>query len=312
LRAGDGGDAAESGYRSGRYALALAHLGTPLQLSRSGGWLLRRPIGDSGFEDARGPYPILVCRDWSQVRADLESLPSTLASVTLVADPLGEWTAEGLKAAFPDVARPFKTHYMTDLREDLGRITARHHQRAARRALRHVSVEVCASPAEARADWIRLYGNLVVRHGIVGLAAFPEDSLSKQLDVPGLMLVRVRRGEATVGLVLWYLDGSVARYHLAAYSPEGYDIGASHAAFWFSLSELQRLGLTWAHLGGSAGLAMTQDGLDRFKRGWASGTCTAWLCGRILRQDIYEQLTARAGGASRGYFPAYRTPDGNP
>ncbi len=58
------------------------------------------------------------------------------------------------------------------------------------------------------------------------------------------------------------------------------------------------------NLGG--GVGARDDGLVRFKRGWATEERVAHLCGRILDRAAYERLT-RSG--TFGWFPAYRAPD---
>jgi len=45
------------GYGDPAYVASLVHQGTPLQLPRSGAWLLERPIEGCGLRDAVGPYP---------------------------------------------------------------------------------------------------------------------------------------------------------------------------------------------------------------------------------------------------------------
>jgi hypothetical protein len=52
---------------------------------------------------------------------------------------------------------------------------------------------------------------------------------------------------------------------------------------------------------------LTDDGLSRFKRGWATGTRTAYLCGRVLDRREYERMVRAAGAGTTAYFPAYRT-----
>ena len=48
------------------------------------------------------------------------------------------------------------------------------------------------------------------------------------------------------------------------------------------------------------------DGLSRFKRGWSTGTRTAYFCGRIFDHARYSEIMSVEGGGTTDYFPAYR------
>jgi hypothetical protein len=156
-------------------------------------------------------------------------------------------------------------------------------------------------------EWTNLYATLIKRHRIKGLAAFSADSFALQLQVPGLSLFCARHNGEIVGMTLWYSHGAAGYYHLGAYSERGYDLGASFALFWYALEYFAGSGLLWLNLGAGAGLKdEASDGLGRFKRGWATGTRTAYLCGRIFDPERYAALTNVQRGATSDYFPAYR------
>lgn len=293
-----------AGYRHPAYVTSLREFGDPLALPESGGALLARAVPGHADRDAMGAYPLFACEDWGGLAADLESLEG-LVSVTLVADPFGAWTLEQLDAAFPDLRRPFKEHYVHALApQPLGRASA-HHQKYAARGLRRTAVETVVEPLELLDDWNALYGTLVRRHGITGLSAFSPASFAAQLAVPGIVAFRAVEQDAVVGAALWYEDAGVAYWHLAAYSERGYKLDASYALLATALEHFQTRGLEWICLGAGAGLSgEATDGLSRFKAGWATGTRTAHLCGRVLDPARYAAL----GGATDGFFPAYRAP----
>jgi len=110
-----------------------------------------------------------------------------------------------------------------------------------------------------------------------------------------------------VGLDLWYVQDDCAQGHLAAFDPLGYELRASYATKW-RLIEYFSDKVRWINLGGIAAQDAS-DGLRHFKRGWATTTKTAWLCGRILQPIAYERLVAARHGRSDTpqYFPAYRS-----
>ncbi len=297
-----------AGYATAAYAASLASWGEPRSLLRSGGSVLVRTIPGSPLQDAVGTYPIFACPDWPALADDVDALERDgLVSLSLVADPLGGWSRDDLERAFPDLLRPYKEHFVVDLERAWHASAAKHHRRNVDRARGIVECEVVADPPTLLDDWIVLYDELIERHDIRGPARFSREAFAKQLAVPGIVALRARHDGATVGATLWYVCDDVAYYHLGAYARTGYELGASFALFATAFERLAQDGVRTASLGAGAGIeADPTDGLSRFKRGWASGMRTAWLCGRILRRDRYAQLAATAPEPRAAYFPAYR------
>lgn len=295
-----------TGYLQRAYAAALDELGAPFLLARSGGWLLERPLPAGAGSDLRGPYPLFCCADWAGLGADLAAVRGPVAAV-LVSDPFGAYDETLLRACFPDLMTPYKAHYVIDLRRGEGQLPA-HHARNVRRARAAVEVERLADPGAHLETWVALYATLMQRHAIDGVAAFSRASLAAQLAVPGLVMYRAVAGGETVGMVLWYVQGEVAYYHLAAYSAAGYAARASYALFDAARRDFAA-SLSWLSLGAGAGVhGVRGDGLERFKAGWATGTRQSFLCGRIFDREGYRAL-ASARGATGTFFPLYRAPE---
>jgi hypothetical protein len=294
-----------SGYAHPEYAAAVADSGVVRGLGRSGGSLIVREIGVTGARDAIGPYPLFACADWAGLPGDLSELSDELVSVALVADPFGEWTEPLLRTCFPDRLLRFKEHFVVRLREadSMAHVHA-HHRRNIAAARRQVEVDVVDDLRGFAPEWDALYRQLVARHRINGPADFSPRSLAAQLAVPGMVALRARHGDATVGATLWYEQGEVVYYHLGAYTPKGYELRASYALFAHAFELFATRGFAWISLGAGAGaVADPEDGLSRFKRGWATETRVAWFGGRVLRPDVYDRLS---GGSSGRWFPAYR------
>lgn len=298
--------AAAGGYAHPAYAASLAAYGAPHWLPACQGAILIRPIPAVSQYDAMGCYPLFACRDWNALPDDLAALPLPLVSLTLVADPFGNHSLPLLRACFPDHLIPFKTHFAIDCTQTWPDFVVPHHRRNAHKALGRLSVEHSAAPLAWLDDWTALYAHLIERHAIRGLTRFSRDAFAGQLATPGIHAFRARRGADTVGMALWYVQGEVGYYHLAAYAPEGYALRASFALFWRAIPFFQQFpGVRWLNLGAGAGLQeQATDGLTRFKRGWSTHTRTAYLCGRIFDPAAYARLTA--AGPSTTYFPAYR------
>jgi len=295
-----------NGYSHPGYAAALAEFGKPRALPRSEGWILERPILDTPYHDAMGCYPLFACRDWSKLDLDLDELRSELVTLTIVADPFGNHNPAQLGKCFPTVVTPFKEHLVTELSRSPESFVATQHRRKAQKALERLDIERVEDAGVFADRWIELYANLVRRHGIRGLTAFSPDSFRAQLAVPGISLFRAISENETVGMTLWYTNREVAYYHLGAYSDLGYELEASFALFWHVLEYFSRQGLQWLDLGAGAGLSAkdSSDGLTRFKRGWATGTRTAYLCGRIFDLSRYDQIMRDR--EANDYFPPYR------
>lgn len=303
---GDGASAA-TGYKHAIYAASLAEFGKPRALPRSGGWLLERSIPGYAGRDAMGCYPLFACDDWSELHRDLDNIGTSLVSLVLVADPLGNHNLQDLERCFPEHLIPFKQHFLVDLAAPARSFVDTHHQRNARKALRDLTIATVDDASTLREDWSRLYSTLIDRHGICGIAAFSAISFERQLEVPGLTAFAARLDDEVVGITLWYRQGSCAYYHLGAYSGRGYELRASFGLFWHAIDHFARTGLRMLDLGAGAGLSSEgDDGLSRFKRGWSNASRTAYLCGRIFDRDAYNALAQARGQADSAYFPAYR------
>ncbi len=280
------------------YAESLSEIGAPRLLPRCGGWILERQIPHSPHLDAMGCYPLFACPDWNRLHDDLESLENSLVSVALVTDPFGDYDPDYLRECFPDVAKPFKEHFVVDLSRAPTTFVHSHHQRNVRKALREI---------DSLEEWTTLYASLVDKHKITGMAAFSRESFGKQLLVPGIVVIGAVHNNATVGMLLWYRQGNRAYYHLGAYNSRGYELGASFALFDYSIRYFAEHGFAWLNLGSGAGVATGgEQGLNRFKQGWSTGIRSAYFCGRILDRERYRQICETTGLQPTRYFPAYR------
>ncbi|HYN06467.1 MAG TPA: hypothetical protein VES67_03660 [Vicinamibacterales bacterium] len=295
----------EAGYRHARYAEALSEFGTPIFLPNCGGWLLRRHVPDSDRDDATGCYPVFVCDRWEALHDDVRSMAGDLVSLTIVTDPFAEVGPGELRRGF-DVVMPFKEHFVVDLKQRAAHSVSRHHRHYAARALRALSIELCAEPLAFLDEWVGMFDLLVQKHQLRGVRAFSRQSFAHQLTVPGVVMFRASHRGATVGLHVWYAQDGVGYSHLSATSDEGRALMASYGLYaaaieWFT-SRAQ-----WLSLGGAAGTSeRADDGLAYFKRGWSTGSRPVYVCGRILDASAYAELAARGRADAVSYFPVYR------
>lgn len=296
-----------SGYAHAQYAESLREFGMPRELRKCQGWYLQRRIPGFSDYDGIGCYPLFACRDWSQLRFDLESLRDELVSLALVTDPFGDYCVTDLHHCF-DVVIPFKEHYIVDVRNPLGATISKHHRYKARRSRRRgVHVERCQDPPRFVDEWVDLYATLVRRHQLKGIKAFSRAAFIKQLSTPGMVAFRAIYRDNTVGAHLWYVKDKVAYSHLVASSPLGYELRAAYALHWSAIEYFAARELQWLDLGAGAGSKSdVRDGLSQFKRGWSTETRTAYFCGRILNHARYSEIVRACDIPKTNYFPAYR------
>jgi hypothetical protein len=303
---------ATTGYLHPDYAASLAEFGRPRLLPRSGGWILERSVGEGPngqgpHRDAMGCYPLFACRDWSSLDLDLAEIGRDLVSLSLVADPFADVSPETLASCFPDRMIRFKDHFIADLDAASPATVSKHHRYYARRALAAVDVAACTGEAEDLLDeWTGLYSTLAARHGLTGMKAFSPASFAIQLRIPGLVALVAREEGRIVGAHLWYVQGDVAYSHLAAVNERGYALSVAYALYSFALDHF-RGKARWLNFGAGAGAGSSaDDGLSRFKRGWATETRPAWFCGRIFDPELYAALAQGQVKVAGDYFPAYR------
>jgi hypothetical protein len=289
------------------YAESLIEFGTPRELPHCGGWILERKIPGFSSYDAMGCYPMFACMDWPQLHSDMEDIADDLVCLALVTDPFGQYDEVLLKRSFVDRVIPFKQHFVTDLKCPIEALVSKHHRRYARKALREVRVEKCKDPHQVVDEWTDLYKDLIRRHNICGMLAFSKLSFEKQLNVPGTVVFRAEYENRAVGMLFWFVQGDVGYYHLGASSPKGYELRASFALFWFAIEYFAAHGLRYLDIGAGAGVkSNSKDGLSSFKRGWSTGTRTAYFCGRIFNHTRYSEVVNVKNSTATDYFPAYR------
>jgi hypothetical protein len=294
-----------TGYLHPLYATSLSEFGMPKRLPESEGWLLERPLPDSNLTDAMGCYPLFCCRNWSNLKSDLDNWDQRFVTVSLVVDPFAPYGEAELREIF-DVVKFFKAHLIADLSQPVNELAPKYHRKYARRALRDVQIVSAESPAEHLGEWCELYQNLIQRHRISGLRAFSRGVFQQQLTTPGMVMLLAIHEGATVGAHLWFQQGDVAYSHLSAYTDVGYKLRVSYALNW-AANEYFTGKVRWLDLGAGAGLSTgATDGLTAFKKGWATGTRPAYFCGKVCDTSAYAFLTRLSGSATTGYFPPYR------
>ena len=206
----------QSGYLSETYTRSLSYLGAALELKHSRSWIRNRPILNTSCFDGMGTYPVFACNDWSKLEEDFNDVSDQIICLSLVTDPFGSYQDAQLQKIFSDVCTPYKEHFVVDLNKPINSYIDPHHLRNVKKSLKINRIEHVDNPMDYFEDWCRLYNSLTKRHNIKGITEFSKSSFEHQLRVPGINMFRAVHNEETVGLLLWYVQGEVAYYHLGA------------------------------------------------------------------------------------------------
>lgn len=290
-------------YASLAYARVFEDSAQPLYVEDWKTHLLVRDIPEARGRDAIGCYPIAVFGQDADLAKGVEWLKQQgLVAVGLVPDPFTAPPASELAQVFP-LCVQFKTHCIVDYAKEVR--YSKHHRYEVKRAHERVRVEQ-VNLADHVDAWTALYGDLIDRHQIDGLARLSKDAFQRLLLVDGLTTVAAFVEQRVVSMHLWLTDPvrRAAYSLLAASDREGYALGAAYAVYDASIrlfSDLEVLSL-----GAGAGLSSSEDdGLTRFKSGFANAEVQAYFCGVVLDSQRYAALTGNAS-ATAVPFPTYR------
>ena len=285
-------------YAAEDYLASLAPDQPPARVEGWGTWVLTRPIAGGG-RDAAGAYPRAAIAPDADLAAGLDDLRAAgLVSVVAVPDPLFAPGPEALGKAF-SLCRPFKTHLIIERAKTYS--PNKHHRYEIKRAQVRCRVEIVRL-ADHLAGWTALYGGLIERHDITGLAAFGQAYFEYLARHPDFVTFAAYVGDDIAAMAIWVEHAGVAYNHLGASAALGYANGASYAIYDAAIGHFG--GAEVFDLGGAAGSSDDpNDGLARFKRGFANAETTAYLCGAVLDEVRYAELSA---GKPGGFFPAYR------
>lgn len=156
-------------------------------------------------------------------------------------------------------------------------------------------------------DFVRLYEHTLDRRGAAARYRFPRTFFERIRDrlAGNFVYAHVLAGERVVSSELALLSAT------SAYSFLG---GTDEAAFELRPNDLLKVELMlWAKEAGKrrfvlGGGQQPGDGIFRYKRSFAPRGLVPFEVGmRVLRPEVYEELTRRAGGPREpGFFPAYR------
>lgn len=291
-------------YASQAYARSLAADADTIALSRAGGYLIARKV-EPGVRDLSSAYPMLSCRHWNSLRADIDAISKDFVSVTIVTDPFAGVVQKELSAAF-DVVRPLHQHFVIDLDLWASERISRHHRRKLRTYRESTDCRIEIGPPDENflEHWLRLYQALIDRKGITDVRAFSRSIFSQQMQVPGAVIASAWGGSELLGADWYFRDGAYVYAHLSAYSEAGYQRAISYPLMQTAIEHFRPLS-SCLTLGGVP-TGQEQGGLAFFKAGWASRTLPNYICGLVLIEEEFRRLNGGISPTVGGYFPYYR------
>jgi len=151
-------------------------------------------------------------------------------------------------------------------------------------------------------DFERAYSETMVRTGAAERYLYPTSYFARLLlSERSWLVLAEREREAMAGAIAVASDGYL-HYYLGGTADRALDDSPMKNLFAAMIELGDELGLP-ASLGGGV---KPGDSLDDFKRGFATAQAPWHTHELICDRAAYDELTAAAGAAPEGYFPAYR------
>jgi len=296
-----------TGYFNKKYAQAVVQKPDIIYFPKSEGFLIQRAIKESNFIDLINCYPLFCCNHWEHICTEISLLPDNIVSTCLIIDPFADLPLKKLANYF-DIFKLFKPHYVVNFNKN--RQPSKHHRQEIKRAYaKNIVITHCQEPLDFLDVWYQLYLNLIKKHQITENKIFSKSLFFNQFEILGFYAFRATINDLTIAMSLWYVSKSFAYYHQNANSSMGYKTGASYALMDYSLNFFEKIGVTKALLGSSAGLKYSKnDGLSKFKSGWVNEILSSYIAGKINNPEMYEKLLKQAiTKKPHNFFPAYRS-----
>ena len=288
------------------YAGCLAHLGRPMLVGSLPFAVLRRPIPGTPHHDFLSTWPYGSAPDGAGLPAAIEELRATGGvSFTGMITPAAADYDQAAPLAGAVAVRPLKPHYVIDRKHGLPLPSAKT-RRNIKIAARAWTIDPAPDRAAVLGAALPLYAALQHRRQMSSeMTRMPPEHFRALLEVPGIVAIAARRGDAIGALVIAARDGGES--HLLHFLVD--DDAIATCPTYLLMAHISE---AWTERGpvylGGAPSGPDGPGVAKFKSRWASHATPAWLLTAILRDDLYRRLTGPEAETS-DYFPAYRQPE---
>jgi hypothetical protein len=286
-----------------KYAKTLFHIGQALYVPE---WSCNVLIRNSGIRDAIGVYPVTMLSPDADIVGGLTRLKELgLVTITIVLDYHHISKLKQINKHFIWI-KPFKKHYLNHPSDDKF-IYDSHCRYEVKKAYKYVDVRLLDWKRDSL-SWQKLYSFLIMRHKLRGMHLFPKEHHEYFGNSDGIVALGAWKESELVSAHIFATDGKRVYSHLQASSKNGYKCSASYAVndaalILFKDSE-------FINFGGVAGIKdEASNGLEFFKRCFSNSVSTAYICGAILDDELYNFLNRSKGTSeSIDFFPPYRSP----
>ena len=283
-------------YTSKEYAESFSFQGyKSVELNDNGIWLLERPIPGTNYFDLMGCYPLTTFD-----RDDNFSYSGEAISMTMVSDIFSQPEISELSNQF-DYVQFFKPHYYIDFSKEI--TFSDHHKYEIKRALKKGCIVKRVALSEVIEEWNSFYSNLISRHNITGIQTFHPKAFDAIKNSDKLVTFAVYHEDKPINLHICIIHNQYAYSHLNAASELSYKLGASYLVYDAFINYFKDNGYAAIDVGGGAGVNETSNGMTKFKQGFSNAEKDCYICGKVLNENVYNQLSKDKVGA---FFPLYR------
>jgi len=282
-------------------------LGEAFQLERANGWVLKRQLGEDGGYDLISPYPSFAETDFAKINFDLASLMAEkkFVALTLRTDALSEAEVLSTKAHW-DWFKTFKTHHITDLSIDWRTSAARNALRYEKRARQTFQYEVSSTPSDYAKELHHLNQTILQRTTGSIQSQIELETLKRQLGLLGAVLIKATYDSGLQALGLFMQSDNKAYAYLLGCTNDAREDYVLYGLYGFAL-DLFSNRVRYVDFGAGPGM---RDNIDhpvaKFKRLWTNKMAKSYICGKIIRDDIYRQLTKTSPVDHPDFFPGYK------
>lgn len=295
------------------YAKSLHGNAQLIHLPHVDGWVVRRSFKGHGVAenittDLSNPYPMFSCLNLQHIKDDIKILEtSSDVSLTLRTDVFDEAIIPKIRSDF-DFIRPFKTHYIAELSTPWREFASRNCRRYAAKAEASFQISRVMSPPDYAASLLKLNQTILKRVDVAFNVNLTEDILRQLLALPEVVLFDARNDDGLQGLALYMRYGDNVYAHTLGVTDQGRSDYAVYGLYGHALDYFQDNARA-IDFGGNPGMAEdSENSIGSFKRAWSNKTQVSFICGKVLRPSLYEDLCQSRSVLQGDFFPAYRAP----
>ena len=292
-----------SGFHQFEFAAAF---GKCLHLENANGWVCQRDITSDGLYDYVSPYPMFAETQFDRIALDFDFLSEQGAvSLTLRTDALSEKDVIKTKADW-DWFKAFKTHHICDLNTPWRNTAHRNAIRYDRQARKQFDYSIVNSPVEYAAGLLRLNSVILQRTRGTADKAMTQTMMEELLSLTGCRLVKAQDKTGIQALGLFMISQENAYAYLLGCTNEARDEHVISGLYGYALDTLAN-DVRYVDFGSSPGIIDDKDHrVAKFKSLWSNQTAKSYICGKVLRPDIYAHLVKTSPATHSNFFPQYK------